>query len=318
MTSIKILIAHHQKRGIVKSDILCPIQTGCAGAQEIFPNMLHDDAGENISAENPKYNELSAVYWAWKNQDKLGNPEYIGLMHNRRHFLFNSQASLPDKEATWLPHSSFYLFPPITPKYQEKYIPDESIRAYFPKYDCMVIKPYDNAALLPGKKIRERFVELEDMSPDIFDAFVAAVRKLYPQYDAELDQFLSGSVQYLCNMFVMKKEYFEEYCSFLFSILKEVDSHIDSKGFSTAKLRFLGYLGEFLLTLFIFKLKKSSVSKIIEMNAAFIITPHKSEQYILWRYAIARYLTWGALRRKYQRKYKSLRKKLAILNFVYE
>lgn len=63
-------------------------------------NMIGDDTGDNISHKNSSYNELTAVYWAWKNYDKLGNPDYIGLMHYRRHFIFREAKfteSLVDK-----------------------------------------------------------------------------------------------------------------------------------------------------------------------------------------------------------------------------
>lgn len=45
--------------------------------------MLGDDTGDNISAQNREYCELTATYWAWKN---LGDVEYIGLAHYRRYF----------------------------------------------------------------------------------------------------------------------------------------------------------------------------------------------------------------------------------------
>lgn len=51
--------------------------------------MIGDDTGENISNKNDYYNEMTAVYWAWKNYEELGNPDYIGLMHYRRHFIFD-------------------------------------------------------------------------------------------------------------------------------------------------------------------------------------------------------------------------------------
>lgn len=51
--------------------------------------MIGDNTGENISLQNKNYCELSAVYWAWKNQYALKNPDYIGLMHYRRVFDFN-------------------------------------------------------------------------------------------------------------------------------------------------------------------------------------------------------------------------------------
>ena len=31
---------------------------------------------------------MTSLYWAWKNYDALGNPDYVGLMHYRRHFVW--------------------------------------------------------------------------------------------------------------------------------------------------------------------------------------------------------------------------------------
>ena len=52
--------------------------------QWMLDNMIGDDTGDNISELNRNFNELTAIYWAWKNYDKLGNPDYIGLAHYRR------------------------------------------------------------------------------------------------------------------------------------------------------------------------------------------------------------------------------------------
>jgi hypothetical protein len=43
------------------------------------------------------YNELTAIYWAWKNYNEIGNPSHLGFMHYRRHFLFNNNTTLSCK-----------------------------------------------------------------------------------------------------------------------------------------------------------------------------------------------------------------------------
>jgi hypothetical protein len=57
----------------VKSDdIFMPVQGGKA-ISDIDLGIQGDDTGENISAKNPYYAELTILYWAWKN---LKNVDY--------------------------------------------------------------------------------------------------------------------------------------------------------------------------------------------------------------------------------------------------
>ena len=58
-----------------------PIQVGAALTdRELFP--VRDSRGENISAKNPQYCELTALYWIWKHD----RAKYAGLSHYRRKF----------------------------------------------------------------------------------------------------------------------------------------------------------------------------------------------------------------------------------------
>ena len=106
--SVKLLICYHKKDVLLNDEIFTPIHVGRALAREkmgrddsqfkwLCDNMIGDDTGDNISQKNPSYNELTAVYWAWKNYEKLGNPDYIGLMHYRRHFIFRESPDVVEE-----------------------------------------------------------------------------------------------------------------------------------------------------------------------------------------------------------------------------
>ena len=80
MKDIKILVATHKKYLMPTDDIYIPIQVGAEGKEDL--GFQKDNEGDNISAKNPFYCELTGMYWAWKNL----NADYIGLVHYRRHF----------------------------------------------------------------------------------------------------------------------------------------------------------------------------------------------------------------------------------------
>lgn len=78
--TVKILVGYHRPAVLLKDEVLIPIHLGRALATEaskdgsmskedyqwMLDNMIGDDTGENISEENRKYCELTALYWAWK------------------------------------------------------------------------------------------------------------------------------------------------------------------------------------------------------------------------------------------------------------
>ena len=72
MSVIKIGMACHKPSVLPKNPLFVPIQVGSAIAARRMEGMCHDDEGDNISAKNASYCELTAQYWLWKNQESPG------------------------------------------------------------------------------------------------------------------------------------------------------------------------------------------------------------------------------------------------------
>ena len=67
--------------------------------------MRPDDIMDNISWMNPYYSEYTCLYWAWKNYDMIGNPEYIGFNQYGR--LFNNIDYIKDNLDKNIVYASF-------------------------------------------------------------------------------------------------------------------------------------------------------------------------------------------------------------------
>lgn len=269
MTDIKIFVTYKEKHKVLKSDIITPIQTGRAIADEVFEDMIGDDTGDNISAENPKYNELSAQYWVWKHYEEIGNPDYVGFMHYRRHFLFNNKYNTL-LNGEWLKGSNIYKIQQIDDDYIKQNLASNVIKnSNYKKYDCIVLKPYD-VTKLNSKDIRTQYIEkVPEQHPENFDLFIKVVREMLPEYEEEISAIETGSVQYLCNMFIMKKDLFFQYSKFLFTVLERVRKLIDATYYTEQEIRFLGYMGEFLLSIFVMHLKKNKY-KVLERDGIYV------------------------------------------------
>lgn len=73
----------------------------------------------------------------------------------------------------------------------------------------------------------------------------------YPEYLDAFDQMMKRTSAHMFNMFVMKKELFNEYASWLFDILTQVEKQIDISEYSVQEARVFGYLAERLMDVWI-------------------------------------------------------------------
>ena len=202
----------------MKDDVLTPIHVGRAFSRRrmgendpqykwLEENMIGDDTGENISDKNSSYNELTAVYWAWKNYEKLGNPDYIGLMHYRRHFIFRESTDVVE-DVRGIDENYFKRI---------NYNP-ETIAHLMD--DCDYVAHIGHVDEV-YKHYRENH-HIEDL-----DLAISILKEKYPGYAATADAYLRMSYVNLCNIFIMPRDMFFEYCGWLFDILEEFERRVD-------------------------------------------------------------------------------------------
>lgn len=241
---VKIFVSYHKDGEILKSDILTPIHVGAAKSG-VKLDMQRDDEGDNISAKNDKYCELTAQYWAWKNVEA----DYYGFMHYRRHFAFRE---IPNPIGL----GGVTVLPRIDEEYKKHIgLSDNEIYACIKDYDVILPIPVDASAW--GTLSNEvQFSSLENLHAVDFDLTCRTVLERYPEYEEAVAEFRNGSATYWYNMFIMRKEIFCDYCEWLFSILEHTEPKIDFTYFSEQEMRTLAFMAERLLSVYMIKLLK--------------------------------------------------------------
>lgn len=310
MPKLKIFVSYKYKKPILANEIIVPIQTGRAIADEKFEGMIGDDTGDNISKENPRYNELSAQYWVWKNYEQIGNPEYVGFMHYRRQFIFDKKLKcLP---FVWLPGTKFYYVKKIYKNYMSHFTPEKVMPYLEDKTDCISFCSLDIGPISKQNDMKSHFYKgMPAQKQEIFEVLEDVIVNQYPEYQKTFEEFKSGTRMYCCNSFIMPKDMFCEYSEFLFNVLGEVDKRVDSSEFNPAELRFLGFLGEYMLSIFLFHKKKNPDFKLKELPGTYVCDTYKDIKYNLIKSKIFIKLTKGKKYFHYAKKYLRYRKYVA-------
>lgn len=245
-TKTKIIVCYHKDSYIFRNDVLLPIHVGKEISANTILDIEKDNTGENISAKNPYYCELTGLYWLWKNV----KAENYGLFHYRRFLDIRDKYSKKDP-----------LYPSLL---HLKDWNGSIIDSQMELYD--VILPNKNEFELNMYDYYKRDHVIND-----FDIVIDIIKKDYPQYINACEKSLNHNKCYFYNMFIMKKNLFNEYCTWLFDILQKAESQIDLKGRDSYQRRAFGFLGERLLNIFVqYKTETNQNIKIKTVNNIFI------------------------------------------------
>ena len=167
-------------------------------------HLIPDDTGNNISGKNRTLNELTSIYWAWKNYDRIQNPDFIGFNHYRRFFPRDQILDYADMD--------MILAQPVFSNTNTTLAEQYSI--------------YHNIADLQTcvDVIREHDLRFGN---DFRDYLLTHTTNFAP-----------------CNMFIMKKRLFFMWCEFVFPIVFDLEKRIDLTGRDNYQKRAICFLVE--------------------------------------------------------------------------
>ncbi len=264
---IRIFVTTHKNVDLFDSAILQPVQVG--PKNERFSWAFHDDEGENISERNPRYCELTTQYWAWKNI----HADYYGFCHYRRYFDFSETVH---EENPYGEIMDAYINPATAKKYG---LNDANISKVVKQYD-VITTPFGNLEEIIDKHGTPR--ALWEAAPLLHDNDLKRCYQIlcsmYPDYKQDAQNFLNGNTACFCNMFIMKKEIFFDYCEWMFSILEEFDKNTDYSTYSKEALRTPGHLSERLLNIYLMHHKRVGTTwKFKELQCVHFTNPEPEE-----------------------------------------
>ncbi|MBD5525975.1 MAG: DUF4422 domain-containing protein [Lachnospiraceae bacterium] len=205
--SVTIFTMTHKKFPDPRDLIYVPLHVGRAQGADY--GYAGDDTGDNISAKNCYYGELTGVYWVWKN---VRTTDYVGICHYRRYFCTEEGRIFNEND---------YL-------------------SILQDYDIITSKKL---------KLNYSYFDGYASDYNIFDLVTTGevIRQMYPEYYNTFERLVHGNGTYFGNMMVSSKELYDEYAAWLFSIFHEVEKKIDPSGYDDYHKRVFGFISEFLL-----------------------------------------------------------------------
>lgn len=216
LTEAEIYVAKfHKDKQLQNIDTLpdwqIPIQVG-ASLTDIRVADICDNMGENISSKNVNYCELTALYWIWKNR--------------------LTQEAMPENKYVGLFH------------YRRVLDIDGADLERMALKEADAVLPFPMMCEPDIKEHHMRYLPESD-----WNAMLQALTELQPEYARAYPDIFARPYMYNYNMIIAKKKVLADYCSWLFPILERTEELSIPKGSERAD-RYIGYLGENLLTLY--------------------------------------------------------------------
>lgn len=211
---MKVIIALHKAYDVLQDETYLPVFVG----SQSNPGYQSDAQGDSISQKNSLYCELTALYWAWKNLPA----DALGLVHYRR-YLGSPARCLP-----W-----------IKPK--DRIATGEELEACLEK--APIILPKKRNYIIESRE--NQYIHAHGRAG--MDVLRAVLARRSPEYLPALNRSMKRTSGHCLNIFVMRRDLFDAYCTWLFDTLFEMEREMRSTMPQEIKPRLFGFLSERML-----------------------------------------------------------------------
>ncbi|MBE8952210.1 MAG: DUF4422 domain-containing protein [Quinella sp. 1Q7] len=238
---VGVYIVTHKDAKLAAPDGYKIIHAGHALATENFGDVA-DDTGDNISRLNPFLDEITALYWIWRNTSHT----ITGICHYRR--LFTTTTNQRE-------HRPFeFVFKP------RNILSRAEILKLLDEYDIIL-----HTELVSDRTQRELMI-LSTGQPKLVDFAEKIVRKhlarAHPDYLDAFDAVMGGFVFFSYGIHVTRRKIFDDYCAWLFDFIIgatiELRDRVNISGYKLEELphfysRMMSFIAERMLTVWLTK-----------------------------------------------------------------
>ncbi|WP_455138291.1 DUF4422 domain-containing protein [Thermophilibacter sp.] len=216
---LTIAVATHKPYRMPVDPIYLPLHVGTALHPDVCPDMQGDDTADSISERNPYYSELTGLWWLWRNVEA----DHKGLVHYRRHLGSPDRARRRAED-------------PL-----DRVVTGEELLPLLERHGVVVARRRSYYI----ETVYGHYAHTFDARQ--FDECRAVLSDLSPEHVSHWDRLMRSRGAHIFNMFVMRSDLLDAYCSWLFPVLFELERRIDPASYDAFGARYLGRVSERLL-----------------------------------------------------------------------
>ncbi len=216
---LTVAVATHKPYRMPADPSYLPLHVGASLHPEVCTDMQGDDTGDSISNRNASYSELTGLWWLWRNVES----SFKGIVHYRR-LLGNADSSL------WRSRDPY-----------DRVATGDSLLEALRKSGVVVAKRRKYYI----ETVYDHYAHTFDARQ--FDECRDVLSNLHPDYVSAWDRLMRSRAVHVFNMFVMRSDILDAYCSWLFPILFELEQRVGVDCMDAFQARWPGRVSERLL-----------------------------------------------------------------------